>query len=196
MRPREMSRRRDNLTFAIHAEVASLVTHRPKGKRGGNGSNQYAKAEAANPDNIMDCSGRRPKYGNSRAYIEDRLARDFPLRRVYIVYIAPESGINTINTSFGGYEQFSYPPHPSDWFCGAVESAKHGIFLCRFEAFDRMLTKTISRPSRLPATKKRTHHASPPARKAIWTTPEPCFRSVRSRGNLEDFPSSQPAGGK
>lgn len=54
-----------------------LVTHRPKGKRGGNGSNQYAKAEVANGDNIT-LSTSMPKRGTSRAYIEDRLARDFP----------------------------------------------------------------------------------------------------------------------
>jgi hypothetical protein len=50
----------------------SLIKHRPKGKRGGNGSNQYDKR--AKRDNITN--SKRTHGSTSRLYIEERLQRD------------------------------------------------------------------------------------------------------------------------
>jgi hypothetical protein len=62
-----------------------LIRFRPKGKRGGNGSNRYTggktaessekQADSRNPDNI---SISRKDYGTSKRYIEERLQRDHP----------------------------------------------------------------------------------------------------------------------
>jgi hypothetical protein len=50
-----------------------LVESRPRGKRGGDRGNQYTGGKL---DNIKDAT--KPVGGTHRAYLEDRLARDFP----------------------------------------------------------------------------------------------------------------------
>ncbi len=54
-----------------------LVESRPRGKRGGDRQSDAAKEKLkTNGDNVNN--GPKSQKGNARAYLEDRLSRDFP----------------------------------------------------------------------------------------------------------------------
>ncbi len=60
----------------------SLIKHRPKGKRGGD-----RRSESFKIDNV---NFEKPKTGNSRLYIEERLQRDHP-KKVAMIAITPHT---------------------------------------------------------------------------------------------------------